>query len=444
MDYTKYSPHLASPNGRGITSRAFTLVELIVVVTILAILATIGFVSYSSYLTWVRDTNRLAQLVSIHDWLELFRTKKDLPLPDESVDVVIDWETIAFQWFAGSNVLETIDFTKWGQDPRDGVFFSYYLTDDRKFFQLMAFLEEETNITAQNNNVTSPLRRGIEGDFVAWNISLINSTQAVDYSSRVPTIYGKKLWILTNTANTPIQDIPEIITAWSLDISGWEDTSNYVAHLTDTSALQWTATDSPLQYLESVWLGWWVASSCKTLIDRNSWLRDKDWVYVIDPEGGNPFPVYCEMTTDWGGWTLVDNVASNSDTMLARTKWTNVDLTTTKGNLLPAHSWSWDPQILCKADFYNGTKPWLTVDVLTDEAELYPTSNSLWIPINTSWDFSINTLNWNTDNGANFFYNIWLWLWSWTATTCACGYIGVNGWLWFQSTTTRICSTYVR
>jgi prepilin-type N-terminal cleavage/methylation domain-containing protein len=47
--------------------KAFTLVELIVVVTILAILATIGFVSYSSYLTGVRDTNRLAQLVSIHD-----------------------------------------------------------------------------------------------------------------------------------------------------------------------------------------------------------------------------------------------------------------------------------------------------------------------------------------------------------------------------------------
>ena len=276
--------------------KAFTLVELIVVVTILAILATIGFVSYSSYLTWVRDTNRLAQLVSIHDWLELFRTKKDLPLPDESVDVIIDSETIAFQWFAGSNVLETIDFTKWGQDPRDWVFFSYYLTDDRKFFQLMAFLEEEANITAQNNSNSSPLSLG-EGLGV-------RDTQAVDYTNRIPTIYWKKLWILTDTANTPIQDIAEIVTAGSLDLSAWEDTSSYVAHLTDTSALQWTATDSPLQYLERVWLGWWVASSCKTLIDRNWWLRDKDGVYVIDPEVGNPMPVYCDMTTDWGWWTL--------------------------------------------------------------------------------------------------------------------------------------------
>jgi prepilin-type N-terminal cleavage/methylation domain-containing protein len=111
---------------------AFTLVELIVVVTILAILATIGFVSYSSYLTWVRDTNRLAQLVSIHDWLELYRTRNDLPLPDESIDVIIWVETIAYQWYAGSNTLETIDFTKGWLDPRDKSYFSYYLTAERK------------------------------------------------------------------------------------------------------------------------------------------------------------------------------------------------------------------------------------------------------------------------------------------------------------------------
>jgi len=90
MLHIKHHNPLNPPYQREETKHlAFTLVELIVVVTILAILATIGFVSYSSYLTGVRDTNRLAQLVSIHDGLELYRTKKDLPLPDESVDVII-------------------------------------------------------------------------------------------------------------------------------------------------------------------------------------------------------------------------------------------------------------------------------------------------------------------------------------------------------------------
>jgi hypothetical protein len=55
----------------------------------------------------------------------------------------------------------------------------------------MAFLEEETNITTQLN--------------------LANSVQAVDYSDRIPTIYGKKLGILTNDQNTPIQEIQTIM-----------------------------------------------------------------------------------------------------------------------------------------------------------------------------------------------------------------------------------------
>ena len=238
-----------------IKQKAFTLVELIVVVTILAILATIGFVSYSSYLTGVRDTNRLAQLVSIHDWLELFRTKKDLPLPDESVDVKINaTETIAFQWFAGSNVLETIDFTKWGQDPRDGVFFSYYLTDDRKFFQLMAFLEEDASITTQ--------------------AVINNSAQAVDYSSRVPTIYGKKLWILTDEDNTPIQDIQEIQDNWGLDISS--TTTIYKAHFEDNDFIEWDS--SVLSNLDAIALLWGKGSIAPTweILFEANW----NWNYV--------------------------------------------------------------------------------------------------------------------------------------------------------------------
>ena len=214
--------------------KAFTLVELIVVVTILAILATIGFVSYSSYLTWVRDTNRLAQLVSIHDWLVLFSTRKELPLPDDNIEVKIGTtEVIWYQWYAGSNTLETIDFTKWGQDPRDGSFFTYYLTRDRKFFQLMAFLEEDPGTVA---NLTSPLGRGIEGDFV----SLINQTKAVDFSSRIITTYGKELWILTDLSNQPVQDIPGLSAAWEVDISSSTD---YRAHFDDETMFEWNWTE---------------------------------------------------------------------------------------------------------------------------------------------------------------------------------------------------------
>jgi prepilin-type N-terminal cleavage/methylation domain-containing protein len=261
--------------------KAFTLVELIVVVTILAILATIGFVSYSSYLTWVRDTNRLAQLVSIHDGLELYRTRNDLPLPDDNVEVQANGKTIAYQWYVWSNTLETIDFTKGWKDPRDGAYFSYYLTANRKYFQLMGFLEEDTNTTTKLNSVPK--------------------SYAVDYSSRIPTVYWKKLWILTDSNNRPIQ---EVITG-DIDVI-IDDTTNYIAHLSDVSVMTWsTAWNSDLAYLENIGSLWWIAASCKTIIARNSSLKWKDWIYIISPEWNSVFPAYCDMTTDGWGWTRV-------------------------------------------------------------------------------------------------------------------------------------------
>ena len=252
---------------------AFTLVELIVVVTILAILATIWFVSYSSYLTGVRDTNRLAQLVSISDGLELYRTRNDLPLPDDNVEVQTNGTTIAYQWYVWSNTLETIDFTKGGKDPKDDQYFSYYLTKDRKYFQLMAFLEEEENITAHHR--------------------LITTTNAIDYSDRITTVYGKKLWILTDTSNTPIQDT---ITG-TFDITS--ATTWYIAHMTDTVTLSW----SSLLSINPV-------ASCKR-IKQMKW-GSQDGVYKINPTWADwsQLEVHCDMTTDWGGWTLVASSAT--------------------------------------------------------------------------------------------------------------------------------------
>ena len=74
-----------------IQKKAFTIVELIVVITILAILSTIWFVSFSSHLMWTRDTNRLSQLSTIHEWLEVYGAKNTLPQPENSVEVRASW-----------------------------------------------------------------------------------------------------------------------------------------------------------------------------------------------------------------------------------------------------------------------------------------------------------------------------------------------------------------
>jgi prepilin-type N-terminal cleavage/methylation domain-containing protein len=267
--------------------KAFTLVELIVVVTILAILATIWFVSYSSYLTWVRDTNRIAQMTSLSDWLNLHSTRNDLSIPEDNIEVSVNGNLIAYQWYAGANILETINFEKGWVDPKDNTYFSYYLTSDRKYFQLMWFLEEWLDSTTNVNELKLlPQMRGIEGE-----LSLISKTHAVNYQDRIPTVTGKKLWILTDGENAPVQE-----EGVNIDI----DTSStaadvYIARFTSTDILEWTLSE--LSSLNP-------KASCKRI--RETSTARKDWVYKISPNG-TEFEVYCDMTTDWGGWTQILN-----------------------------------------------------------------------------------------------------------------------------------------
>ena len=263
--------------------QAFTLVELIVVVTILAILSTIGFVSYSSYLTWVRDTNRISNVKAISDWLELYRTKFSLPLPEDSVEVKANGTVIAYQWYAWANVLESIEFSNGWKDPKNDNYYSYYLTKNKKYFQLMWFLEEEDNI----------------------QVKLFNQTQAVDYSILYPTVYGKKLGILTGEDNTPIQEIVSIITAWKIELDTTNSWTVYNMHINDWKiySFSWSILNHKLYTLNnpSIYLppkecpDWFVASWWDSVFNQL-------WFCVAQ----------YEMSYDETGIQDVNNISRNS------------------------------------------------------------------------------------------------------------------------------------
>jgi len=233
--------------------QAFTLVELIVVVTILAVLSTIGFVSYSSYLTWVRDTNRISNMKAISDWLELFRTKNTLPLPDDYIEVKANWETIAYQWYAWANIIETIEFSSQWTDPKDWTYYSYYLTKDRKHYQLMWFLEDETDLQ------------------ISW---IFNQTNAIDYSIKNPTVYWKKLWILTDEFNTPIQEVAELKSAWKIELDTTNSGTLYIAHIKDWKkyAFSGAIIYNKLHTLSQPWI-YWPPKNCPEWFISSWWDR---------------------------------------------------------------------------------------------------------------------------------------------------------------------------
>lgn len=252
-------------------SHWFTLVELIVVVTILSILWTIWFISYSGYLVWVRDANRVTQLQRISKWLSLYSVKSSLQAPDKWVYVYANGELIWTQWYLWQSQLDAIDYSKWWRDPKDGEYFTYYLSSNKKNYQILSFLEDPTNS----------------------ELSLLPQVYAADYTNRYPYVSGKKLGVLVDSlTNLPIQDIDTIKNSGSLDIgtTSWI----YKAIVTNGKTIVWT--------------GWALLSlvpdgSCQRI--KNLWSARGDGIYRINPTWTGAFDVYCDMTVDGWWWTRV-------------------------------------------------------------------------------------------------------------------------------------------
>lgn len=260
----------------------FTLVELIVVVTILAILSTIWFVAYSWYLSWVRDTNRIAQLKSIYDGLRIVQSKWQLQLPDDYIEIKSGPNIISYQWYAWENILESIEYSTQWLDPKDGEYFTYSMTKDGKYYSLMTMLENNLDETL------SPV--------------VVNSqVSAVNYLSRTPYIQGKKVWMVLDDTNTPIQENLTIKDAGFFNVlSVWTDQFSLYF---DNREIFYGVADDLAQIIPYY--------DCKRIKDLN-WSA-QDGVYSIDPDAdGITNKVYCDMTTDWWGWTYATMLADET------------------------------------------------------------------------------------------------------------------------------------
>jgi hypothetical protein len=115
----------------------------------------------------------------------------------------------------------------------------------------MAFLEESDYLESNNQSLPNPpfsQREGMKSNWASFSSNegrelglvssladkrgILKSHAATNYQNRYPKVYGKRLGILTDVDNTPVQ---EVITG-TLDVSV-SLTGSYIAHLTDSTNL---------------------------------------------------------------------------------------------------------------------------------------------------------------------------------------------------------------
>lgn len=442
----------------------FTIAELIVVIMILSILATLWFVSFSWYSSWVRDANRISQITWISNSLWVYNIKNFLPLPDNYILIEVNWEDIAYQWFAWQELLEEIDYKKWWKDPKDEQYYTYYITKSRKDFQLLAFLSKDNDVSS---------------------INVLNNTYwaGIDYANRIPFVEGKRLWVLIEPiTNRPIQEIDSLQAVKKLDLG--LTLNNYIAILKNDDLIEWDNT--VLADLEIASISWWkwctwkswaivcdwssneipnitivwddtvwrkwsdlvLATYCNDYRNPTSWYEYSwdvwDWVYWIDPAiNWTWFKVFCDMTNDWWWWTYT--------TMLSDTVTKNLFYTWNSNKITSITSWistKWrisdiwldnekkDIMLICetnstnhinyetpffiywfqKVDIWNLTKqnkvdapPWPSWSIWYWTSHLTMTLNWKW-----NWNtFALDTNFWNSSlRESHYLSKLWV-TWEW-------------------------------
>lgn len=309
--------------------RAFTLVELIITIAILFIVSTIGLISYLKFLPGVRDANRVQTILNVNEAVEEYKLQAKLPKPENGLEIKMWIDLLWWQWDLSWKALETLWINSIVDDPLDDDYYSFYVDRKRKNLQLLAFLEESN----QEFKLSS---------------SIITSASALDtdYSARFPYVYGAQLWIYVNEENTPIQkDIGFQWVGW-FDVNNLPTTQNFQSILNIDNIL--IGSGSSLISSNPIF-------SCKRIKQNNP--QSKDGLYTLLLWNNDKKSVYCDMTTSWGGWTLVHKTTDNP-----------LDLSGALNTIEWNPNWLWDGEYRLSIDYWKqlSTNGAMAINIRTD------------------------------------------------------------------------------
>lgn len=149
-------------------TKAFTIIELLVIVSIISILSTMWFIAYTNYATDSRDTNRISQVQNIWDWLEFSLAKEESIDLKNPLTITIEWESYSRQWDITDNILKRIKFFWSWEDPSTKEPYILNLSKNNKDYDILSLLEKPSNAPNQINKDAFNLTNNSKLAYIYW------------------------------------------------------------------------------------------------------------------------------------------------------------------------------------------------------------------------------------------------------------------------------------
>ncbi len=425
------------PERKGLQSKWFTLVELIIVMAILAILWTISFISLHWYTSNARNSARLSDIQDIWKVLELYKVDNwEYPTPTNWKDITYSWSKVWSQWTFGKDTISLLwsksQISKVPIDPLTWSQYTYSLLNTKKKYQIAWVFEWD--IALNNfNTANAAWQYGVTKIFwnynwkiiklwkcnsitvlalpsiIAWDLSELSLNKIIQKKELLYTWFtwlpSSYRWTSKFSSNS---DKNIFVNPWKIEVYTWTCNNlkqeniqtNFIQNL--QQAYSWTAiennedikpiTNNPTVYTAQTIIHNFVTPNVK-ITASNNWWNWKNWWNSNPHIAANWVTITCDwmnpwdtFDVNWKTYTVVDNQ------MLEDKIWSNdtAFYESACTSLVTSFNYWWNKWVLYNANINPDISSWDTSKV-TNMRQMFAWASSFNQPLN----------NWNVSNVTN-------------------------------------------